>query len=146
MNIYMVNIADNGKDSRINQILDFIAEYNGNPGLTELLDGASCEQLNFAIDTYASLTAYNPLEITGVLVYEDGFGDFIDGVFFEKGDSLVKVSHLIDDANFSLAVKVTDALNSNYPFEGFTTSWALYQINKNPTEIINNLLEIIEEN
>lgn len=146
MDLFKINIKDIGS-SREDQIYDVIAEYMGDSRLIEIVDNVGCDILYRELGQLATSDHwYDKETIHGILIFEDGMGDFIDGYYFSRDGRLVNMERIATSPNFYTAVELNELYRKIDPFnDENTVKGCLELIDTDPIYVINQLMEELKE-
>lgn len=146
MDLFKINIKDNG-ESRKEQIYNAIAGFMGDNRLQEISDNASCDVLYHELGQLATSDLwYDKETIHGILIFEDGMGDFIDGYYFDECNRLVNMEGIITKPYFEVAVKLNELYHGIDPYnDENTVIGCLNLIEKDPIYVIDQLIEELKE-
>lgn len=146
MDIYRLSIPDNGSGRRI-QVLDYVNNYVIGDNRLEKIEGkSSLEDLNRAIGEFALSSVKDDEIITGILAFEDGFGDFIDGIIISNDGTLKKVTYAFQDRYFEMAVNLSGLYKSIDPYNGENSVIGCLQLLHNePMGVISGLIRELYE-
>lgn len=146
MNIFKINIVDNGS-SREDQIHNVIAGYMEDGRLIEIADRVGLDDLHKALGELAISDGWYERDyISGVLIFEDGMGSFIDGYYFSRDGRLVNMERIATSPNFYTAVELNELYRKIDPFnDENTVKGCLELIDTDPIYVINQLMEELKE-
>lgn len=146
MDLFRINIKDNGS-SREDQIYDAIAEYMGDSELQEIADKVGCDILYRELGQLTTSDLwYDKETIHGILIFEDGMGDLIDGYYFSRDGRLVNMERIATKPYFEMAVKLNSLYHTIEPYNNEdTVTGCLDLMAKDPMYVIDGLINEVQE-